>query len=213
MRLRNVKNASNIIDSSNYVIKNPESYIGNYKKLFKNNNKICLEIGMGKGDFIIGMAKKYPNINFIGVEKYESVLVRAIEKLKDLQIDNLLLICCDAINIDNIFNKEIDTIYLNFSDPWPKKRHEKRRLTSQIFLEKYDKIFENNAHIIQKTDNILLFAYTIKSLSDYDYKFNHITLDLENEDIDNVITEYEKKFMSLNERINYLDAYKNKPNK
>ena len=105
MRLRNVKNAKNIVDNSKYVINNPEEYIGNYKTLFNNDNPINIEIGMGKGDFIIGMAKKYPNINFIGIEKYESVMVRAIEKLENIDLPNLLLIRMDAIEIDKVFNK------------------------------------------------------------------------------------------------------------
>ena len=208
MRLRNVKNANIIVDNSNYVIKNPENYIGKYKTLFNNNYPICIEIGMGKGDFIIGMAKKYPNINFIGIEKYESVMVRAIEKLENIDLPNLKLIRMDAINIDKVFNKEIDTIYLNFSDPWPKKRHSKRRLTSDIFLKLYDNIFINKPHIIQKTDNISLFSYSIESLSNYGYKFKKVSLDLEHEDIDNVVTEYENKFMNQGIKINYLDAYK-----
>lgn len=208
MRLRNVKNAYEIVNNSNYVIKNPEQYIGKYKELFNNDNPINIEIGMGKGDFIIGMAKKYPNTNFIGIEKYESVMVRAIEKLENIDLPNLKLIRMDAINIDKVFDKEINTIYLNFSDPWPKKRHAKRRLTSEIFLKLYDKIFIYTPHIIQKTDNILLFASSIESLVDYGYKFNKVSLDLEHEDIDNVITEYENKFMSMGTKINYLDAYK-----
>mgnify|MGYP004469566259 FL=1 len=208
MRLRNVKNAYEIVNDSNYVIKNPEQYIGKYKELFNNDNPINIEIGMGKGDFIIGMAKKYPNTNFIGIEKYESVMVRAIEKLENIDLPNLKLIRMDAINIDKVFDKEINTIYLNFSDPWPKKRHAKRRLTSDIFLKLYDKIFISKPHIIQKTDNILLFASSIESLVDYGYKFNKVSLDLEHEDIDNVITEYENKFMSMGTKINYLDAYK-----
>ena len=114
MRLRNVKNAKNIVDNSKYVINNPEEYIGNYKTLFNNDNPINIEIGMGKGDFIIGMAKKYPNINFIGIEKYESVMVRAIEKLENIELPNLKLIRMDAIEIDKVFNKEINTIYLKF---------------------------------------------------------------------------------------------------
>ena len=208
MRLRNVKNAYEIVNDSNYVIKNPEQYIGKYKELFNNDNPINIEIGMGKGDFIIGMAKKYPNTNFIGIEKYESVMVRAIEKLENIDLPNLKLVRMDAINIDKVFDKEINTIYLNFSDPWPKKRHAKRRLTSDIFLKLYDKIFISTPHIIQKTDNILLFASSIESLVDYGYKFNKVSLDLEREDIDNVITEYENKFMSMGVKINYLDAYK-----
>jgi len=208
MRLRNVKNAAFIVDNSDYVINNPEEYIGKYKELFNNNNPINIEIGMGKGDFIIGMAEKYPNINFIGIEKYESVMVRAIEKLVDKSLPNLKLIRMDATYIDRVFNKEINTIYLNFSDPWPKKRHAKRRLTSSIFLSLYDKVFESIPHIIQKTDNIGLFAYSLESLSKYGYILDKVSLDLENEDIDNIVTEYENKFMNMGVKINYLDAKK-----
>ncbi len=208
MRLRNVKNAKEIVNNSNYVINNPEEYIGNYKKIFNNNNPINIEIGMGKGNFIIGMAEKYPNINFIGIEKYESVMVRAIEKLNNIDLPNLKLIRMDAKDIDKVFNKEIDTIYLNFSDPWPKTRHAKRRLTSPYFLELYDKIFIFTPHIIQKTDNILLFASSIETLSNYGYTFDKVSLDLKNTDIDNVTTEYEEKFMNMGVKINYLNAYK-----
>ena len=210
MRLRNVKNAYNIVNNSNYVIKNEEEYIGKYKSLFNNDNEIHIEIGMGKGDFIIGMAKKYPNINFIGIEKYESVMVRAIEKLNDIELNNLKLIRMDAININKVFDQEISTIYLNFSDPWPKKRHSKRRLTSDVFLSLYDNIFISNPHIIQKTDNIGLFAYSLSSLSKYGYQLDEVSLDLENEGIDNVVTEYEKKFMNMGIKINYLNATKYK---
>ena len=208
MRLRNVKNAKEIVENSEYVIKNPEEYIGKYKDLFNNENNINIEIGMGKGDFIIGMAKLYPNINFIGIEKYESVMVRAIEKLENEYLPNLKLIRMDAINIDKIFNKEINTIYLNFSDPWPKSRHYKRRLTSPIFLNLYDKVFIDKPYIVQKTDNIGLFAYSIESLSKYGYTLDKVSLDLKNEDLPNVETEYEKKFMSMGVKINYLDAKK-----
>ena len=208
MRLRNVKNAAYLVDNSKYVIKNPEEFIGKYKEVFNNNNPINIEIGMGKGDFIIGMASKYPNINFIGIEKYESVMVRAIEKLEDKYLPNLKLIRMDAAYIDRVFDKEINTIYLNFSDPWPKKRHAKRRLTSDIFLNLYDKVFYGTPHIIQKTDNIGLFAYSIESLSKYGYTLERVTLDLASEDIDNVVTEYENKFMNLGVKINYLAAKK-----
>ena len=210
MRLRNVKNAYNIVNNSNYVIKNEEEYIGKYKSLFNNDNEIHIEIGMGKGDFIIGMAKKYPNINFIGIVKYESVMVRAIEKLNDIELNNLKLIRMDAININKVFDHEISTIYLNFSDPWPKKRHSKRRLTSDVFLSLYDNIYISNPHIIQKTDNIGLFAYSLSSLSKYGYQLDEVSLDLENEGIDNVVTEYEKKFMNMGIKINYLNATKYK---
>ena len=210
MRLRNVKNAASIVENSNYVINNPKEFIGKFQSLFNNDNPINIEIGMGKGDFIIGMAQKYPNINFIGIEKYESVMVRAIEKLENIELPNLKLIRMDAIEIDKVFDKEINTIYLNFSDPWPKKRHAKRRLTSEIFLKLYDKIFIGVPHIIQKTDNIGLFASSLVSLSKYGYTLEEVSLDLKNEDIDNVVTEYENNFMNLGTNINYLNAKKYK---
>ena len=208
MRLRNVRGASEVIENSMYIIKNYEEYKGKFNLIFENNNPIHIEIGMGKGNFIINMAKKYPNINFIGIEKYESVMVRAIEKLSLEELPNLKLIRMDAIEIEKVFKKEINTIYLNFSDPWPKLRHAKRRLTSKIFLNLYDKIFCDIPHIIQKTDNIELFAYSIESLSKYGYTIEKVSLDLKNEDIDNVCTEYEKKFMNMGVNINYLNAKK-----
>ena len=151
MRLKNVKGANEIIIKGKYYINNPEEYKGRWNKLFKNNNTIKIEIGMGKGDFIIENAIKHPNINFIGIEKYDSVIVRAIQKSNELELNNLKIIRLDAINIDKIFDKEIDTIYLNFSDPWPKDRHAKRRLTSPIFLKKYESIFKKDYKIIDNT--------------------------------------------------------------
>lgn len=208
MRLRNVKDAMKIVNESKYTIIDPEKYKGSFKEVFGNDNPIKVEVGMGKGDFIIGNAIKYPNINFIGIERYESVMVRAIQKLKDMDLPNLRLIRMDASIIEDVFDHEVDTLFLNFSDPWPKTRHEKRRLTSDVFLSKYDKMFKNYPHITQKTDNIGLFAYSLSSLSKYGYTLERVSLDLENEDIDNVTTEYEKKFMSLGTKINYLDAVK-----
>ena len=211
MRLKKVKNAQLIIKEGKYYISNPEEYKGTWNKLFNNNSPIKIEIGMGKGDFIIENALKYPHINFIGIEKFDSVIARAIQKSNELELDNLKLIRMDALNIDNIFNKEIDTIYLNFSDPWPKERHAKRRLTNPIFLEKYDKIFKNNKHIIMKTDNIDLFNYSQESLTNYGYTIIYKTNNLHKEkDIDNIMTEYEKKFVKLGIKINKLEAIKKK---
>lgn len=208
MRLRNVKGAKEEIEKSKYIIEDYEQYKGNFKSIFKNNNEIHIEIGMGKGDFIKGMALKYPNINFIGIEKFDSVMVRAVQKLEETEIPNLKLIKMDALNIDKIFDKEIECIYLNFSDPWPKSRHEKRRLTSDVFLEKYDKILKTK-QIIMKTDNRKLFEYSIMSLTNYGYKIDEISLDLHNDDIkDNVETEYEKKFVSLGNAIYRISVHK-----
>ena len=212
MRLRNVKDASIKIDASNYIIKNYEDYKGNYKSIFNNDNKLCIEIGMGKGDFIIGMARNNPDINYIGIEKYDSVMVRAVEKLDRLDIgielQNLKLIKMDAEYIDKVFDKEIDTIYLNFSDPWPKDRHEKRRLTSSNFLKKYDSLFKSTKHIIFKTDNRKLFEYSIMTLTDYGYTINNISLALNSDDISNVETEYEKRFFNLGYPIYMIDVTK-----
>lgn len=195
MRLRNVKGAKEIIDNSPYIIKNPIDYKGDYQKIFENNNPIHIEIGMGKGDFIIENAKKYPNINFIGIEKFDSVIVRAVQKLENEEMPNLKLIKIDANEIDDIFDKEISVIYLNFSDPWPKARHAKRRLSSEIFLNKYDSVFIDKKRIIMKTDNRKLFEYSIKSFTDYGYKIEDISLNLYEDDIkNNVPTEYETRF-------------------
>lgn len=206
MRLKNVKGAKEKIESSSYLILEPK--MGMYQKLFNNNNPIHIEIGMGKGDFIINMALKYPDINFIGIEKFDSVIVKAVLKLTDKNIPNLKLIRMDALSIDEIFKQEIDTIYLNFSDPWPKNRHEHRRLTSKIFLEKYDNIFKNNPHIIMKTDNRNLFEYSLKSMVDYGYKINDVSLDLHNDNKENVETEYEKKFSSKGFPIYMVECFK-----
>ena len=192
MRLRNVKNADEILYSSDYVVK--EIDINN---LFSNNNPIYVEIGMGKGDFIIENAVRYPNINFIGIEKYSSVMVRAVQKLEQLELPNLKLIHMDAKEIENIFSNNIELLYLNFSDPWPKKRHALRRLTSPYYLEKYDKMLKHPRHIIMKTDKRKLMEYSIKSFTDYGYKIEDLCLNLYEEDIkDNIPTEYEKKFAS-----------------
>jgi len=194
MRLRNVRGASEVIENSMYIIKNYEEYKGKFNLIFENNNPIHIEIGMGKGNFIINMAKKYPNINFIGIEKFDSVLVRAIEKVEE-EIPNLKFIRMDATNIEDIFYKEIETIYLNFSDPWPKKRHSDRRLSSEKFLKRYDNLFSGNKKIIMKTDNRKLFEFSIMSFTNYNYKIEEISLDLYDDDIkDNVQTEYESKF-------------------
>jgi len=202
MRLKNVRGAKEIIENSEYVIKNPEDYKGKFQELFENNNKIEIEIGMGKGDFIIGKALQNPNTNYIGIEKFDSVIVRAIQKLDELDLPNLKLIRMDALEIDNVFDNEIDVLYLNFSDPWPKNRHEHRRLTSKIFLDKYKNIFKENPCIIQKTDNRKLFEYSLMSYIENGYKIDEISLDLYSDNIkDNIATEYEKRFVSLGQKI------------
>ena len=209
MRLKNVKGADKVIEASKYIVLKPEDYKGKWKEVFNNSNPIHIEIGMGKGDFIIGMAKNNPNINFIGIEMYDSVIVKAVNKLEEENISNLKLIRMDARLIEDVFDKEIDLIYLNFSDPWPKNRNAKRRLTHERFLNRYENIFKGKKTIFMKTDNIDLFSFSIESLSEYGYKLKNVSLDLHNSDFEgNVMTEYEKKFSSKGVRINRLEAYK-----
>lgn len=210
MRLRRVNGAEEIIKASKHCINNPEEHCGSYSKIFENDNPIRLEIGMGKGQFLINMAIKHPNINFIGIEKYTSVLVRAVEKLGKDSINNLKFINGNAEDISSFFSKEIELIYLNFSDPWPKKRHSHRRLTSNKLLRKYDDIFKNEKVIIMKTDNQMLFEESIISLNNYKYLISEITLNLQKSDNaqNNVMTEYEEKFVNLGLPIYRLVAKK-----
>ena len=207
MRLRKIKGATDEVKASKYIISNPKDYKGKFQSLFNNDNPIRIEIGMGKGNFIINQAINNPNVNFIGIEKYDSVLVRAVQKLNDIDLPNLKLIMMDANEIDEVFDKEIDIIYLNFSDPWPKNRHAIRRLTSSVFLAKYDGIFKNKKTIIQKTDNRKLFEFSLMSFVEYGYKIDKISLDLYNDDIkDNIPTEYELKFTNLGQVIYMVEV-------
>ena len=202
MRLKNIKGAKERINISKYIIKDPLSLKGNYNNLFKNNKPIHLEIGTGKGDFLIGMALKHPEINFIGIEKYDSVLLRAIEKVDTKELDNIFFIREDAMHVDEMFDHEIEEIYLNFSDPWPKDRHAKRRLSSPVFLKKYETIFKDKKLIQMKTDNRLFFEYSLISLVDFGYKIEEISLDLhDNLNVENVKTEYEEKFIKEGKKI------------
>jgi len=209
MRIRNVKNAKELLQKSDYYIDTPEDNLNRWKSVFKNDFPIMLEIGMGKGDFIIGMAKLHPELNFIGVESEESVLVRAVQKLENADLKNVFVINRNALNLNEVFDHEIDTIYLNFSDPWPKTRHHKRRLTYKTFLEVYDKLFKSEAKIIMKTDNDGLFEDSIVYLSSYGYTLDKITLDLWKTEEENIRTEYEIKFGGKGLKIKRLVAHKN----
>lgn len=197
MRMRNPKDKDEVISSCDFF------YDG-----FNNDNPIHLEIGMGKGKFILEMALKYPDINFIGVEKYSSVASVAIKKIREIKPDNLRILIMDAKNLSEVLEGKVDTIYLNFSDPWPKDRHAKRRLTARNFLESYDKLFRGNPHIVMKTDNDNLFQYSLESFKEYGYKINKISYDLHEENIDNVETEYEEKFSKNGIKIKYVDVSK-----
>lgn len=209
MRLKNVKGANEIIIKGRYYIEDPYINKGNWNKVFNNDNQIYIEIGIGKGKFIVENALKYPNINFIGIEKYDSVLVRAIQKSNELELNNLKLVRMDAKRIEEVFDHEVDRIYLNFSDPWPKDRHYKRRLTSYVFLDKYEHIFKNNKYIIMKTDNIDLFNFSLESLTNHGYNIEFMTNDLHSlNNVDNIMTEYEEKFSNKGIKINKLIARK-----
>ena len=211
MRIRKIKNALEIVNNSSYVLNFAEAKNSKGKfadQVFGNEKPLHVEIGMGKGDFIIAMAKKYPDVNFVGIEMYESVVCRALKKLESEHLDNVKIICIDVIALGEIFANEIDTIYLNFSDPWPKKRHAKRRLTAETYLKIYDNLLKDNGLIIQKTDSVLLFESSIISLSQHGYVIDDISLDLHNSERDNVMTEYERKFSSQGIKINYLKAHK-----
>lgn len=213
MRLRNVKNKQQIMDASIYLIKNPKDYRGKWSTYFGNSHPIHLEIGTGKGKFLLGMAIAHPEINFIGIEKYDSVIARALERLPD-GLSNLCMIRMNALEVEEVFLKEIDTIYLNFSDPWPKKRQTNRRLASPVFLKKYDSLFRDEETIIQKTDNRGLFAYSLLSLSQYGYTFLDLSLDLHHSSIEgNVMSEYEEKFSEKGQPIFYVKAKKNVVNR
>ena len=193
MRLRNVKNKKEIMDNSSYLVKDPTLYKGKWEELFGNNNPIYIEIGMGKGQFIINNAIHYPNINFIGIEKYDSVIAKGLLKIPD-GLNNLAMVRWDALGIEDIFDHEIDRIYLNFSDPWPKKRHHLRRLSSRVFLEKYEKIFKNGNIIEMRTDNRDLFQYSLVSFSEFGYTLEEVSLDLHTDNMPEITTEYEDKF-------------------
>lgn len=195
--MRNPKDKDEVINSCDFF------YDG-----FNNDNPIHLEIGMGKGKFILEMALKYPDINFIGVEKYSSVASVAIKRIREIIPDNLRIMIMDAKNLSEVLEGKVDTIYLNFSDPWPKDRHAKRRLTARNFLESYDKLFRGNPHIVMKTDNDNLFQYSLESFKEYGYKINKISYDLHSETLDNVETEYEEKFSKNGIKIKYVDVSK-----
>ncbi len=209
MRQRNVKNKKDIINNSRYIVLNPTDWKGKWQDLFHNFHPIYLEIGMGKGDFILENAKRYPNINFIGIEKFDSIMALAIKKIEKEDVTNLKLIRMDADSILDVFNQEIDKIYLNFSDPWPKPRHEKRRLTSENFLNKYNDVFAKNPEIEMKTDNQGLFEFSLVSFNKMDYIIQEISLDLHRNNDENIImSEYEKKFSAQNNPIYYVKVVK-----
>ena len=202
MRLRNIAGSREVIAESKYTVKDPEQKKGLWKKeIFGNDNEIHIEIGMGKGRFIMDMAALHPNINYVGIEKYSSVLLRAIQKQEELQLPNVIFIRMDAEDITEVFDEsEVGRIYLNFSDPWPKDRHAKRRLPSREFLKRYDKILKADGVVEFKTDNEGLFTFAREEVEPAGWNIDAITYDLHNDEVmneGNVMTEYEEKFSAM----------------
>lgn len=211
MRLRNVKGARESIENNIYVIKNETEQKGKWKELFDNSNPIHLEIGMGKGKFLLQLAAKHPEINYIGIEKYSSVLIRALQKREEYEGENIYFLRMDAEHIPDVFEQgEIDQIYLNFSDPWPKDRHAKRRLTSKEFFARYDQILKREGEVIFKTDNKDLFDFSLEQVPLAGWKLKNYTYDLHHSEYieGNIMTEYETKFVEEGKPICRLVAYR-----
>ena len=198
MRLRNVPGAREVMIENQYVFTEPEGMKGTWKEVFSNDNPIRIEIGMGKGKFISTLAQLNPDINYVGIEKYSSVLLRAVEKQDELQLPNLRFIRMDAEAITEVFGEgEVDRIYLNFSDPWPKDRHAKRRLTSRQFFARYNTILKKDGLVEFKTDNKPLFDFSVEEVKEAGRNLKEVTYDLHNDKTlneGNVMTEYEERF-------------------
>lgn len=212
MRLRKVKGAAEAISESPLVIHNASEQKGNWKNVFGNDHPLHIEIGMGKGKFLTELAGQNPEINYIGMERYDSVLVRALEKRTETSdLPNLLYLCEDAKNVADFFAPgEISRIYLNFSDPWPKDRHAKRRLTSKEFFSRYNVILAKDGEVMFKTDNRILFDFSLEQIPEAGWRLKDVTFDLHHSEFaeGNVMTEYEEKFSSLGNPIFRLVAYR-----
>lgn len=198
MRLKNVPGARETIDASAFTIPEPEVWKGRWQELFGRQAPLHIEIGMGKGQFLTALAAEHPDINYIGIEKFSSVLVRAVQKQNELELPNLRLIRMDADSITDVFAPgEVDRIYLNFSDPWPKERHAKRRLTSVEFLRRYENILAKDGHVEFKTDNQPLFEFSLEAAEEAGWKLLAVTRDLHHDTAlnkGNIMTEYEERF-------------------
>ena len=209
MRVRNRRGATELLEAHpQYVILNPADAKGRWQEIFGNDHPIHVEVGSGKGAFVSGMAKANPDINYIGIDIQKSVLSYALDKVLATDVPNIKLLWVDGSDLTDYFEKdEIDRLYLNFSDPWPKKRHEKRRLTYQSFLATYQQILPENGEIHFKTDNRGLFEYSLVSFSQYGMKLKGVWLDLHASDFeDNVLTEYEQKFANKGQVIYRVEA-------
>ena len=208
MRLRNVTGSREVIAESDYVVHEPKEYRGRWKELFGNDHPIRIEIGMGKGRFIMDLARLHPEINYVGIEKYSSVLIRGIQKMEQDPLPNLYFIRMEAEEIAEVFaEEEVDRIYLNFSDPWPKDRHAKRRLTSRQFLARYNEILKKDGQIEFKTDNRVLFDFSVEEVEPAGWHIKELTYDLHNDakmNEGNIMTEYEERFSGMGTPINKM---------
>lgn len=215
MRLRNIPGAKEVIENSPYVVHEPQKQKGQWSHVFENDYPIHIEVGMGKGRFLMDMAKLHPEVNYVGIEMYDSVLLRALQKREEYEqnegtLTNLFFMCMDARLLPEIFEKgEVKKIYLNFSDPWPKARHAKRRLTSRQFLERYDQILVLEGSVEFKTDNRDLFEFSLEEVKEAGWTLEASTFDLHHDEEllkGNVMTEYEEKFSSMGNPIHKLIA-------
>lgn len=211
MRLRNIPGADETVSASPYCIQNAASHRGQWHTFFGNDHPVHIEIGMGKGRFLMDLAALHPDINYIGIERYTSVLLRAVQKMDTLQLSNVHFLCEDAANLPEIFAPgEVDRIYLNFSDPWPKDRHAKRRLTSHQFLERYDQFLASDGRLEFKTDNQDLFTFSLEEIEASErWHLDAFTRDLHHDaamNEGNIMTEYEEKFSSKGNPICKLTA-------
>lgn len=215
MRLRNVPGSRDMIAESPFTIKDETEWKGRWNEVFGNDHPIHIEIGMGKGQFIMTLAKEHPEINYVGIEKYSSVLVRALEKQQEMELPNIKFIRMEAENIAEVFAPdEVARIYLNFSDPWPKDRHAKRRLTSVQFLQRYENILQKDGHLIFKTDNRDLFDFSLEQVEQAEHwiLLNH-TFDLHHSEYveGNVMTEYEQRFVEKGNAICRMEIMQKAP--
>lgn len=210
MRLRNIPGSRDVIAENKWCVQEPEQKKGHWHEVFGNDHPVYIEIGMGKGQFLTTLARLHPHINYVGIEKYSSVLLRGLQKLEENPLDNVRFIRMDAETICDVFDEnEISKIYLNFSDPWPKDRHAKRRLTSRQFFARYDKILSQDGVVEFKTDNVDLFDFSLEEVTEANWTLRAFTRDLHHDasmNEGNVMTEYEERFSSIGNPIHKLIA-------